>query len=293
MRILSFGEIIWDVYGPKERTLGGAPLNFAAYAAMTGAEVFLASAVGDDAIGREALDNIRALGVDCRYVSTSDKVTGQCLVTLGEGGIPSYKILEDVAYDAVDMPDKLFSDFDAIAFGTLALRTRENRDVLERVLKNNKFSEVYTDLNIRPPFYSVESVKFCLENATVVKISDEELPIVTDLLLGKNIDVAEAAQLILEAFSGIKLLVITCGADGAYCFESGKPQPSFVPSVPTTVVSTVGAGDSFGAVFLSRYLSGSNIHSALEEAAAVASFVVSNKDSIPDGSKEYIVKICK
>ena len=136
-------------------------------------------------------------------------------------------------------------------------------------------------------------MRFCLENATVVKISDEELPIVTDLLLGKKIDVAEAAQLILEAFSGIKLLVITCGADGAYCFESGKPQPSFVPSAPATVVSTVGAGDSFGAVFLSRYLAGSNIHSALEEAAAVASFVVSNKDSIPDGSKEYIAKICK
>lgn len=46
MKILSFGEIIWDVYSPVERTLGGAPLNFAAYAAMAGADVYLASAVG-------------------------------------------------------------------------------------------------------------------------------------------------------------------------------------------------------------------------------------------------------
>ena len=84
MKILSFGEIIWDVYGPSERTLGGAPLNFAAYAAMAGADVYLASAVGDDAIGREAVESVKELGIDCRYVSVSEKVTGQCLVTLGE-----------------------------------------------------------------------------------------------------------------------------------------------------------------------------------------------------------------
>ena len=291
MKILSFGEIIWDVYSPTERTLGGAPLNFAAYAAMAGADVYLASAVGNDEIGREAVESVKELGIDCRYVSVSEKVTGQCLITLGASGVPSYKILEDVAYDVVDMPDRLFCDFDAIAFGTLALRTEENRTSLEYVLKNNKFSEVYTDLNIRPPFYSIESVRFCLENATVVKISDEELPVVTELIFGKKTDVREAAKILLGEFANIKLLVITCGAEGAYCFESGG-ESHFVPSVPAKVVSTVGAGDSFGAVFLSRYLAGVSIDSALCEAAAVSSFVVSNKDSIPEGSKEYIKKTC-
>ena len=292
MKILSFGEIIWDVYNPTERTLGGAPLNFAAYAAMTGADVYLASAVGGDDIGREAVESIKKLGIDCRYVSVSDKVTGQCLVTLGAGGVPSYKILEDVAYDAVELPDSLFCEFDAIAFGTLALRTQKNRDTLERVLKNNKFSEVYTDLNIRPPFYSVESVRFCLENATVVKISDEELPTVTDILFGKRVEISEAAKLIFGEFGNIKLLVITCGADGAYCFGMSS-KCDFIPSVPATVVSTVGAGDSFGAVFLARYLTGVEVTRALGEAAAVASFVVSNKGSIPEGSREYIARVCK
>ncbi len=292
MKILSFGEIIWDVYSPTERTLGGAPLNFAAYAAMMGADVYLASAVGGDDIGREAVESIKKLGIDCRYVSVSDKVTGQCLVTLGARGVPSYKILENVAYDAVELPDSLFCEFDAIAFGTLALRTKENRDALERVLKNNKFAEVYTDLNIRPPFYSAESVRFCLENATVVKISDEELPVATEVLFGKKAEVKEAVKMLQTAFDNVKLMVITCGADGAYCFESNG-ESHFVPSVPAKVVSTVGAGDSFGAVFLSRYLAGVDVASALGEAAAVASFVVSNKGSIPDGSREYIIGVCK
>ena len=291
MKILSFGEIIWDIYSPSERTLGGVPLNFATYAAMAGADVYLASAVGDDEIGREAVESVKELGIDCSYVSVSEKVTGQCLVTLGTGGVPSYKILEDVAYDAVELPDKLFCELDAIAFGTLALRTQKNRDTLERVLKNNKFSEVYTDLNIRPPFYSVESVRFCLERSTVVKISDEELPIVTDILFGRRAAIGEAVKLIFGEFGNIKLLVITCGADGAYCFGASG-ECDFVPSVPATVVSTVGAGDSFGAVFLARYLNGVEVTRALGEAAAVASFVVSNKGSIPEGSKEYIAKIC-
>lgn len=292
MKILSFGEIIWDVYNPTERTLGGAPLNFAAYAAMAGADVYLASAVGNDDIGREAVESIKELGVDCRYVFVSEKLTGQCLVTLGAGGIPSYKILEDAAYDAVELPDSLFCEFDAIAFGTLALRTQKNRDTLERVLKNNKFSEVYTDLNIRPPFYSRESVRFCLEKSTVVKISDEELPIVTDVLFGKKVKIGEAVKLIFGEFGNIKLLIITCGADGAYCFGANG-ESDFVPSVPATVISTVGAGDSFGAVFLARYLAGVDATRALGEAATVASFVVSNKSSIPEGSKEYIAKICR
>ena len=123
------------------------------------------------------------------------------------------------------------------------------------------------------------------------KISDEELPIVTDILFGKRVEIGEAAKLIFGEFGNIKLLVITCGADGAYCFGANG-ESDFVPSVPATVISTVGAGDSFGAVFLARYLAGVDVTRALGEAAAVASFVVSNKDSIPEGSKEYIAKIC-
>ncbi len=59
MRILSVGEILWDVIGQTEH-LGGAPLNFAAHAQKLGHEVFLLSAVGDDKRG------LRALGADWR-----------------------------------------------------------------------------------------------------------------------------------------------------------------------------------------------------------------------------------
>ena len=60
MKILSFGEIIWDIYdsGP---VIGGAPLNFAANCAGLGAESYMLSAVGSDALGRIMSQRVTSL----------------------------------------------------------------------------------------------------------------------------------------------------------------------------------------------------------------------------------------
>ena len=122
MKLLSFGEIIWDAYG-DEYTIGGAPLNLAAHFTLQGGRAWLVSAVGRDALGEAALGRIRALDINTEYVSVSDSVpTGRCDVTLGENGIPSYNILENVAYDNIVLPDHLNRNFDVLAFGTLAMR---------------------------------------------------------------------------------------------------------------------------------------------------------------------------
>ena len=73
MVLLSFGEIIWDVYNRDEQTLGGAPLNFAAYAALLGSTVWLASSVGTDKLGEKAVKQIKELGLKTEYISTSEK----------------------------------------------------------------------------------------------------------------------------------------------------------------------------------------------------------------------------
>ena len=289
MKILSFGEIIWDVYSPAERTLGGAPLNFAAFAAMQGAEAYIASAVGNDLLGDEAIAEIEAFGVHCDLVSTLDGMpSGQCLVTLDDKGIPCYRVLEDVAYDHIDY-SVLDSKFDAISFGTLALRGSNNRNSIKRFLEENEFTEVFTDLNIRPPFYSRDSVKFCLESSSIVKISDEELHTVAELILGGYTDNDSAARAILDNFENIKILLLTCGAEGAYCYDrSGERY--FTPAVKTTVVSSVGAGDSFGATFLVQYLRTRSIPYSLEVAARVSAFVVSKKETLSDEIKGYVEK---
>ena len=288
MRIMSFGEIIWDVYSPSERTLGGAPLNFAAYVAMQGCESYVASAVGNDALGKEALREIRALGINCDYVSTvNDAPSGQCLVSLSDSGIPSYNVLRDVAYDRIEY-SRLSAPFDAICFGTLALRESHNRITLERFLTDGEYKEIFTDVNIRPPFFSLDSVRFCLEKSTIVKISDEELPTVSSLIFGRYTDLKTAASDILTEFKNIKLLLITCGGNGAYCYDVITNTKHYVPAAKATMVSSVGAGDSFGATFLVQYLRTHDIPYSLDLAARVSAFVVSNRESIPRGARELI-----
>ena len=123
MRIVSFGELLWDVY-PDAAHIGGAPFNFAAHSARLGARSYLLSALGKDEWGTRARAELDRLGVFADYVTAhGDKETGRCLVSLDERSVPSYTLLRDVAYDYIptdDLPD----DFDVLYFGTLALRLR-------------------------------------------------------------------------------------------------------------------------------------------------------------------------
>ena len=89
MKILSFGEIIWDVYG-NEKFIGGAPLNLAAHCSKQGAESFMLSAVGNDDLGKCALEEVKGFNVKTDFISVNyEKETGKCIVTLNEKGVPS------------------------------------------------------------------------------------------------------------------------------------------------------------------------------------------------------------
>ena len=89
MKILSFGEIIWDVY-ETEKFIGGAPLNLAAHCSKQGAESFMLSAVGNDDLGSSALEIVKNFNVKTDFVSVNqEKETGKCIVTLNKSGVPS------------------------------------------------------------------------------------------------------------------------------------------------------------------------------------------------------------
>lgn len=279
MKLISFGEVLWDIY-PDGKCIGGAPFNFAAHAARLGASSYLLSAVGKDALGKETLAAVRAEGVLTDFISYSDKKTGQCLVTLDEHNIPSYNLLPSVAYDDIAMP-VLPSDTDVFYFGTLALREAHNRALLEDILRKHSFGEIFCDLNIRPPFSTGEATRLAVQSATVLKISDEELPTVLSFLGLPSMPYCTAAKALAEQYKNLSLILVTRGADGAYLYDAKEKREYNTPAVKTETVSTVGAGDSFAAAFLSRYLPTRDAASALAFAARVAAFVVSKKEAVP------------
>ncbi len=281
LKILSFGEILFDING-NSACLGGAPLNFCAHAVHAGAQAAMLSAVGRDAYGQEALAAMRAYGIGTEYVAVlPDKPTGRCLVTLSDGGIPTYDLVQGVAYDFIPL-QQLPQDCDVLYFGTLALRSGHNLETMKALLARRIAREVFVDMNIRGSFYSDETILLGLRNATIVKISDEELPVIARTLLKTDAFTPEqVAEKLTAEFTNIRLLLLTCGGEGSVAYDLKTGERFSCGAVKTQVVSTVGAGDSFSATFLVNYLQGADIPRALEKAARVSAFVVSREGAIP------------
>ncbi len=242
----------------------------------------MASAIGEDDLGKQAIQKLKSWNVNTDYVNVDKQLqTGQCIVKLDEKGIPTYNLLRNVAYDHIECRAEN-EQFDALYFGTLSLRDSDNLISLKNLLKNNLFKEVFVDVNIRPPFYSKDSILFALDNATIIKISDEELPILLKTVYGDLSDGKNAFSLLSESFHNLKMIILTMGEKGSVAYDCKNTQKYEMRAKKVTVVSTVGAGDSFSAAFMYSYLSGKNIEECLREASELSAFVVSQKDAIPE-----------
>ena len=277
MKILSFGEIIWDVY-KEEKFIGGAPLNLAAHCSKQGADVYMLSCVGNDDLGATALKEVENFKVKTDFISVNEeKETGKCIVTLNENGVPSYNVLTDVAYDYIKAPVNI-NDIrsDVFCFGTLALRSNENLETVKAILKNADTKKIYCDINIRPPFYSDDIILFALENANILKISDEELHYVTDACGLKELED------IAEKYKNLEFILLTQGEKGATVYDCRNKKIYTQPAPEVKVASSVGAGDSFGATFICEYYKTKNIEKSLKKAIEISAFVVSQKEAIPE-----------
>ena len=282
MKILAFGEIIFDIFNGNE-TMGGAPLNFCAHAVRAGAQAYLMSAVGNDAYGIEARQKIAYYGVDDTYVGTVEGYpTGTCNVQLNEKGEPTYLLAEDTAYDYISMPEELPEDLDVFYFGTLALRQEHNRKILQRLLRKKPAQEVFVDINIRPPFDLFENITMALKHATILKISEEELPLVVGRIFGGAYTTNTAIYALIKRYKNLKLILLTRGEDGSVAYDQFDGEVHFCDAVKTQVVSTVGAGDSFSATFVVNYLRGDKCDEALRKASEVSAYVVSHSGAIPE-----------
>jgi len=284
VKILVFGETIWDVY-PDKSTLGGAPLNFCANLALLGDEAYLVTGLGRDELGRRAAESMEEYGIRRDFVQYSGAPTGQCVVTLGEGGVPSYRVLTDVAYDDIRVDGETVrriagEGFDVFYFNTLAQRAPVSRQSIRAILDGVDFPEIFCDVNIREGCWDRDSLALCMERATMVKVSREEAHFFSDCgLTDPALPFDEAVR---QAFPHVKLLVYTLGADGSavYDYQNGAVHLSGKPEdVP--VVSTVGAGDCFGASFLHSYMRTGDIDGAVRFATERSNIVVSNTEAIP------------
>ena len=78
--VVGIGEALWDVL-PEGKKIGGAPANFAYHVSQFGLESRVVSAVGEDKLGMEILENFREKKLNC-MIETVPYPTGTVQVSL-------------------------------------------------------------------------------------------------------------------------------------------------------------------------------------------------------------------
>jgi fructokinase len=279
--VLAIGEVLWDML-PAGRKLGGAPANFAIHARALGANARLISRVGDDALGVEILERLASHGLPTDTVpSDPEAPTGTVAVALGPDGQPRFTICEGVAWDRIDAgPVELAASgvADAVCFGTLAQRSERSRRAIRAVVSATRPSALrILDVNLRPPFVDPEVVEGSLALANVLKLNDEELPRLADML-GMAGSTEERLAGLARRY-GLSLVVFTRGARGSLLLRENEWSDH--PGVPAEVSDTVGAGDAFTAVVATGLLRGWSLDEINRRANRVAAYVCSQPGATP------------
>ena len=280
--IVGMGEALWDVL-PEGKKIGGAPTNFAYHISQFGFNSRVVSAIGDDNLGNEIIENFDSK--DLKYII--EKVpypTGTVQVELDEAGVPCYDIKENVAWDNIPFTpelEELAHNTRSVCFGSLAQRSIVSRETINRfldVMPDGEGQCKIFDVNLRQGFYSKEILCNSFRKCNILKINDEELITVSRMFGYPGIDLQDKCWILLAKYN-LKMLILTCGINGSYVFTPGVV--SFVETPKVEVADTVGAGDSFTAAFVAAILKGKTVPEAHKLAVDVSAFVCTQNGAMP------------
>ncbi len=281
--IVGMGEALWDMF-PDGKKIGGAPANFAYHASQFGFKSRVVSAVGDDLLGNEILENFRKKHLNC-CIEKVPFPTGVVQVELDAAGIPCYEIKENVAWDNIPFTPELeviAQNTQAVCFGSLAQRATVSRKTINRFLDSmpdGPGQYKIFDINLRQHFYTENILCGAFEKCNILKINDEELDTVSRMFGYPGIDMEEKSRELLAKYN-LEMVILTCGINGSYVFTPGST--SFVETPRVTVADTVGAGDSFTAAFCASILKGLPVPEAHRIAVEVSAFVCTQTGAMPE-----------
>ncbi|MBN2211860.1 MAG: carbohydrate kinase [Sedimentisphaerales bacterium] len=290
--IVGIGEILWDML-PSGRKLGGAPANFSYHVRSLGADGIPVSCIADDEPGREIIEHLGRLNLPTDYIAIdADHPTGMVTVQFDACNAPSYTIHEPAAWDYISFSpklEKLAQKADALCFGVLAQRCSVSRATIQRFVRTAGANCLkICDINLRSPFFNKALVHESLQLATILKLNDEELPQLAQMLdcsrdedgfLG---DMCERYQL--------SLVALTKGAKGSRLF-SPTEDSTLTDVKQDNVVDTVGAGDAFTAAMAVGYLQGLDLKTIHHKAGLLAGYVCCHRGATPKLPAELISRL--
>lgn len=287
--VVGLGEALWDML-PAGRQIGGAPANFAYHAGQFGHRAYAVSAVGRDELGQELISKFEEAKLNM-VIPQVDYPTGTVGITLNESGIPQYEIREDVAWDNIPVSEELLAlaqDTSAVCFGSLAQRNIVSRRTIQRFLEampDNRQTFKIFDVNLRQNYYDREVIGTSLEYCNILKLNDEELPIIVQLLGVEGCGEEEKCRCLMKKYS-LDILILTQGSRGSYVFT--EDETSFIETPKVEVADTVGAGDAFTGAFVGSLLNGKSVREAHITAVRVSAYVCTQHGAMPEIPESFI-----
>ncbi len=248
------GENLVDLFvspdGATRAVVGGGPFNVARTIARLGGRVSFVSGVSDDAFGLRIREAAQSDGVTLARLAPSHLPTTMAVVELSDGDARYHFHLSDTAAFVVDGVDDL-RDVSALYVGTLGLVVAPIADLSESaVLRASADTLVVVDPNCRPSATVdrsafVDRVFRMCPRVDLLKVSVDDLA-----FLAPGLEPRDAAQSLREA--GAAVVVVTDGPRPVRALVGGDWCE--IPVSPTTVVDTVGAGDSLVGSFIVWWL---------------------------------------
>ena len=290
--IVGLGEAVFDVFPDKE-VLGGTSLNVAVQAhqllSPMGGHGVLLSRIGNDDLGERLQEEFRLRDLPLEFIQVDiNKPTGQVLVSFHDGA-PSYEIVVDAAWDQLEFTEheiKLANACDAVSFGTMSQRHPVAHKSTQAFLAQAKDALKIFDVNLRMDLFTAEILDEGCRVADLVKLNDEEIDTVAQLLGLPEGDARSRAEAMRSQYD-LDAVIFTRGQRGtAACTTDGwlEGEPASFPVAENA--DSVGAGDACTAALLTARLLGRDWQATLNLANRHGAYVASQPGATPPLPKE-------
>ena len=288
-KILCVGDLALDVISQLKEPInygndtasrisshpGGQAANVATWITRTHSKAQLVSRVGNDPVGFALISDLDKYGVEHMNLMHSGRPTGVVVILVDSNGertmFPDNGANADL--EVSDLPP--LDDIDGVYLSGYALLDFRSRDAVLAMIKKIKAAgkPIYFDPTTTGAMKIVsrEEALSWVSLMDGILLNSEEA-----LYLGDAKDV-ETAEKNLMAYT--PLVVIKLGSRGAMAIHNGVAAK--VSAVTTSVVDTTGAGDSFAAGFIPKWLETNDLGAALSAGTALAAKCVATVGARP------------
>ncbi|MEH7116250.1 sugar kinase [Neobacillus vireti] len=297
--LLTVGELLIDMISAEyednfechtyQKFFGGSPSNIAMNVKKLGIHSLVASAVGEDGLGKFLITQLEQAGIDTSYVQSVDYSTSMVVVTKSTSTpIPIFYRGADYHLAYTPKLEDALRNSKIVHFSCWPISMEPVRQTIEKVLAEARKNDILVcfDPNYHPMIWQkgeegVEYVKTIIGKVDIVKPSEDD----AERLFGKDTHENQ-----IEKFLnlGAKLVIMTLGKEGA--IVSNGIETMRLDTLATEVVDTTGAGDAFWSGFYTAVVKGYTIKEAVRLGFAVSAYKLKYTGAVVNLPRLEVIK---